>query len=138
MNELTRREIDFAENNNFRKLLGIQVVDVQPGTAVLSLPVREQLLQSSKNVHGGVLAILVDSVIGTAVRSVLEEGATCATAEMNINYIRPAKEGTITSYGKVIHQGRTLVVGTAEIIDGEGNLLACGRATYFTKRKGSA
>lgn len=133
MNELTKREIAISEQNNFRKLLGIQVEEVRPGYAVLSLPIREQLLQTSKSVHGGILAILVDSVIGTAVRSVTE-GAPSATAEMNINYLRPAKEGKILCYGKVIHQGRTLVVGTADIQDEEGKLLACGRATYFVKR----
>jgi len=135
LDELKRREIAHGENNNFRKLLGIRVEDVQPGQAVLSLPVKEHILQSSRAVHGGILAVLVDSVIGTAVRSVLEEGATCVTAEMNINFIRPATEGTIMSYGRIVHQGKTLVVGTADIKDDKGNLLACGRATYFIKRK---
>lgn len=135
MNELTKRERARTERNNARKLLGIQVEEVEPGRAVLSMPAQEHILQSSGVVHGGFLSLLADSAISTALRSVLDEDAAITTVELNINFLRPARAGMITGCGTLVHQGRTLAVGTAEIKDESGRLLACGRATFFIKKK---
>jgi len=133
LNELTNREVAFTARNSFRAAMGIEVESVDAGSAVLSLPVKEHLLQTSRFVHGGVLAVMVDAVIGTAVRSLLPSGVTAVTAEMNINYIRPVKDGKIFARGQVVHQGASLLVGTANIEDEQGKLLATGRATFFVK-----
>lgn len=133
MRDLRGEELAFTEENNFRATIGIEVVSVEMGSAVLALPVRDHLLQTSKFVHGGVLAVMIDAVIGTAVRSVLPGGAKAVTAEMNINFIRPVKEGTIYARGRVVHRGASLFVGSADIEDAEGKLLATGRATFFVK-----
>ncbi|OLO37137.1 hypothetical protein BTR23_14325 [Alkalihalophilus pseudofirmus] len=123
------------KNNNFRNLLGIKIEDMREGFAVLSLPIRDDLLQAGNIVHGGVHSVLIDSVIGTAVRTVLDTNEYSVTAEMNINYFRPAIEGNIIAEGKVLNRGKLLIVGVADIKDEEGRLLATGRATYAVKRK---
>lgn len=133
LSDLLGEELAFTERNNFRSTLGIEVVSVDAGTAVLALPVKEHLLQTSMFVHGGVLAVMIDAVIGTAVRSVLPGGVPAVTAEMNVNFIRPVKDGTIYARGQVVHPGSSLVVGSADIEDAEGRLLATGRATFFVK-----
>lgn len=129
-NKLIETEEQLMENNRFRKLIGVQIEDIGDGTALLSLPVTDNLLQSGHVVHGGVLSVLIDSVIGTAVRSVLEPNKISVTAEMNINYFRPATKGKILAEGKLVNKGRTLIVGTGDIRNEEGKLLATGRATY--------
>jgi uncharacterized protein (TIGR00369 family) len=128
-------EEKLMENNNFRKLLGVKIEEVSDGAAVLSLPIREDLLQSGNVVHGGVLSVLIDSVIGTAVRTVLDPNEFSVTAEMNINYFRPAIKGKIFAEGKLVNKGKLLIVGTGDIKDEEGRLLATGRATYAVKKK---
>lgn len=133
--ELWQIEEKLMENNNFRKLLGVKIEDISEGAAVLSLPIREDLLQSGNMVHGGVLSVLIDSVIGTAVRTVLDPNEFSVTAEMNINYFRPAIKGKIFAEGKLVNKGKLLIVGTGEIKDEEGRLLAIGKATYAVKKK---
>lgn len=128
-------EEKLMENNNFRKLLGVKIEEVSDGAAVLSLPIREDFLQSGNVVHGGVLSVLIDSVIGTAVRTVLDPNEFSVTAEMNINYFRPAIKGKIFAEGKLVNKGKLLIVGTGDIKDEEGRLLATGRATYAVKKK---
>jgi len=128
---LLRREEELMSKNNFRKLLGIKVDSLEPGHAKLSMPITEMLLQPLGMVHGGVFSVLIDSAIGTAVRSVIDTDRQMAvTAEMNLNYIRGARQGTLHAEGKVVHQGKLLVVGTGDVRDDEGRLLATGRATY--------
>lgn len=129
------REENLMKSNRFRELLGIQIEDIQEGSAVLTLPFHEKLLQSANMIHGGVFSVLVDSVIGTAIRSVIGEKRFAVTAELNVNYIRPATKGSIRAVGKVIYCGRTLAVGTADVFNEDGKLLATGRATYMLKER---
>ncbi|WP_209123552.1 PaaI family thioesterase [Alkalihalobacillus sp. BA299] len=133
--DLREFEEELMKNNNFRNLLGIQIEDISEGFAVLSLPIRDDLKQAGNMVHGGVLSVLIDSVIGTAVRTVLNTNEYSVTAEMNINYFRPAIKGKIIAEGKVLNRGKLLIVGVADIKDEEGRLLATGRATFAVKRK---
>jgi acyl-CoA thioesterase len=133
--DLRQIEEKLMENNNFRKLIGVQIEDISEGFAILSLPIRNDLLQSGKVVHGGVLSVLIDSVIGTAVRTALETDEYSVTAEMNINYFRPAIKGKIFAEGKLVHIGKSLIVGVGDIKDEEGRLLATGRATYAVKKR---
>lgn len=133
MSSLLADELAFTERNNFRSTIGIEVVSVEAGSAVLALPLKEHLLQTSNFVHGGVLAVMIDAVIGTAVRSVLARSVSAVTAEMNINFIRPVREGTIYASGHIVHRGSSLLVGSADIEDADGKLLATGRATFFVR-----
>lgn len=133
--DLWQLEEKLMENNNFRKLLGVQIEEISEGVAVLSLSIRDDLLQAGDMVHGGVLSVLIDSVIGTAVRTVLDSNEFSVTAEMNINYFRPAIKGKIFAEGKLVNKGKLLIVGTGDIKDEEGRLLATGRATYAVKKR---
>lgn len=134
-NQRFLREEHLMKSNRFRELLGVQIEDIKDGSAVLTLPFHEKLLQSANMIHGGVFSVLVDSAIGTAIRSVLDENVLAVTAEMNVNYLRPAMKGTIRAVGKVIHRGNTLAVGTADIFHENGKLLATGKATYVLKER---
>jgi uncharacterized protein (TIGR00369 family) len=135
MNEYFMKEEQLTHKNNFRLLLGTTIEKVEKGFAVLSLPENENLLQTSKMVHGGVLATLVDSVIGTAVRTVLPENKRAVTAELNLNFLRPAMRGKIIGEGRIINNGKNLIVGEASIKDANGKLIAVGRATFYVSEK---
>lgn len=134
-NELWDKEIHRMKNNHFRELIGVKLEEIDDGKATLILPVSKKLLQPNQVVHGGVISVLIDSVIGTAVRTILTDHHNAMTAEMNINYFRPVSKGVIKAEGKIIHKGGTLVVGVADILDEDGKLLATGRATYVLKSK---
>ncbi|MDQ7864172.1 PaaI family thioesterase [Peribacillus frigoritolerans] len=81
---------NLMKNNNFRQLIGVStsVKDQRYYPCRLM----KKLLQSGNMVHGGVFSVLIDSVIGTAVRTVLEENTFGITAEMKINYFSASNE----------------------------------------------
>ena len=134
-NQIKQREGKLMSKNNFRQLIGLQIEDIEKGKATLTLPFNEKLLQSANMIHGGILSVLIDSVIGTAIRTVLDENTFAVTAEMNVNYFRPAMKGTIRAEGNVLNKGKTLAVGSANIFSEDGKLLATGRATYVVKER---
>ena len=58
---MTPDEIPFA------KLLGIEADSVEPGHAVLSMKIREDLLRNGGIAHGGAIAALIDSAMAFAI-----------------------------------------------------------------------
>ena len=56
----------------YAKLLGIELEEITPGTATLSLRVRRELTQNHGVVHGGAIASLVDTATAFAIISLLE------------------------------------------------------------------
>jgi uncharacterized protein (TIGR00369 family) len=88
-------------------------------------------LNPAGTVHGGFAATLLDSCMGLAVQSTLEQGIAQTTLEFKISLVRPItlETGEIKAEGMVLSRGRR--VGTAEgrITDGSGRLLAHGTTT---------
>lgn len=119
------------ESGNYWKHIGMTtVVDVHGKTRVL-LKVTEKLKQFYGNLHGGVIASLLDSAIAVAVNQQLEPGEGASTVEIKINYLRSINDGTLWGEGKVIQKGRKIVVAQGEIKDDAGQILAIGTATFM-------
>ncbi len=117
-------------DNPYWNLIGLREVELKDGTSVIELPIKREITQRRGTVHGGVLASLVDSSIGAAIRSVLPPGMSIITAELKLNYIRPGVGTKFIGRGSVIHMGRTLAVGEAKIWNQDGKLIAAGMATF--------
>jgi acyl-CoA thioesterase len=121
-------------DSNFWHLLGMSVEKREKGKASVVLPVSDQLRQLFKVVHGGAIASLIDSVIGVAANSLLAPGKRAATVEMNVNYLLPVAGGQLTATATILQQGRRIIVGTADVHDDQGRLVACGRATFIVSQ----
>jgi uncharacterized protein (TIGR00369 family) len=105
----------------FVQLLGLTVDEnPEPGTGRILLEADEQHLNGAGGVHGGVLATLVDSAMGQAVRSVSRDGQGLATSQLTVTYLNPAEPGQLVATAQVRKRGKSLVVCDAEIEqDGE-------------------
>ena len=69
----------------FAKLLGIEVDLVEPGHAVLSMKIREDLLRNGGIAHGGAIA-LIDSAMAFAIMPLLSENERTTTVDLTIHY----------------------------------------------------
>ena len=91
--------------------LGLRLVDVGPGTAAAEIEVTPELLHNFGAVHGGVVATLVDHVLGAAVLPVVPAGTWPATLEFKLNYLAPVSEGVIRAESQILSlRRRTAVV----------------------------
>ncbi|MCO1599898.1 PaaI family thioesterase [Desulfosporosinus nitroreducens] len=122
------------ESGNFWKHIGMTTVVGVDGITRIQLTVNENLKQFYGNLHGGVIAALIDSAIAVAVNQQLDPGEGASTVEIKINYLRSISEGTLWAEGKVIQKGRKIVVAQGEIKNEAGQVLAVGTATFMVRQ----
>ena len=99
------------------------------GTSELTFEAPEAFTNGMGNVQGGFLAVMLDSVMGAALATVMAEGESPPTLEMKVSFIKPAKVGTIGGTARVIHRGKSVAFVEGELHSAAGTLLAKGTVT---------
>lgn len=110
--------------------LGLKVSRVWADGLTLECAIREPLMNGLGTLHGGVTATLVDVSIGLAIIGQLG-GRLVTTVELKVNYLRPATNGRVLARARIVKLGKTLAVGTTEVKDPHGHVIAIGTATYM-------
>jgi uncharacterized protein (TIGR00369 family) len=116
-------------SEGFASVLGIREQDSGGGRARLELEATEQHLNPVGSVHGGVLATLVDTAMGSAVRSSTGERDVPATSQLTVTYLRPAGPGALLVTAAVRKQGEHLTVCEADV-EQDGRALVHAVATF--------
>jgi uncharacterized protein (TIGR00369 family) len=115
----------------FARLIGIKLESVEPGHAVLSMEVRDELRQNHGVVHGGAIASLIDSSMAFAIIPLLSENERTTTVDLTIHYLRPLLQGTARASARVLRAGRRVITVSAELFDHEEKLAATAISTYL-------
>jgi uncharacterized protein (TIGR00369 family) len=118
-----------ADTESFVDRLGVRIRTADDGTARLELDATDEHLNEAGTVHGGVLATLVDTAMGKAVRSRTGEGDVPATSQLTVTYLRPGKPGRLEATGRVSKQGDHLTVCEADV-EQDGRTLVHAVATF--------
>lgn len=113
-----------------RQHLGLALAGDEPGRASCTVEVGEHHLNPNGVVHGAVLFAMLDTAMGKAAMSVLDEGQFCATADLDLRFIRPAAATTVVADVEVIKRGRGLLHLEGRVHDGDGRLVATAAATF--------
>jgi len=103
--------------------LGVRFTEFTAGRLRATMDVRRDLLTPFGTLHGGVMAGLVDHVLGCVLYPLMPRGQWAATTEFKLNYLAPVKGGTLTAESTVIAFGRRTAVVSVEVRNGEQ--LAC-------------
>ena len=126
-------EIAWTERNPFRMHLGVAIERVSTdgsGDCEIALEINDNLVQAYGMVHGGIYCTLIDTVLGTAVRSAYQHDIGPLTIDLNVSFLRPAGKGRIYSSASIVKKGRQIVVGVADVFDAERRQLAAGRGSF--------
>ena len=116
------------------KLIGFDLVSVNPGEAVIEFQATEAHANPMGTLHGGVLCDIADAAMGIAYSSNLEEGESFTTLELKINFLKPIWKARLLAVGRVVKQGRTVGLVECDIADEKGNLVARATSTCMTLR----
>ncbi len=121
---------DLPNSARLHAVLGIEVAGDDPAALVVDTDDRHGNTQGG--VHGGVLATLLDAVMGRAVRAGLPPDRLPATVSMTVTYLAPAALGDrLYATAVVRKRGRRLVMVEADIVrSGDGVDIAHGVASY--------
>lgn len=115
--------------------MGLELKYAESGKSEVYMPVKEEFLQIFGKVHGGILATLLDATMASAINSVLDDHVFSVTAEMKIQYLRPATGLYLIGKGEVIQHGKSITVCKSEIFDEQNKLVAFATGTFVNKEK---
>ena len=113
----------------FAGRLGAEVEVADDGSARMRFTARDEHLNQAGTLHGGVLATLVDTAMGMAVRSTTGDGEVPATSQLTVTYLRPGKPGPLEVTARVRTRGEHLTVCEADV-DQDGRALVHAVATF--------
>lgn len=113
----------------FAGRIGARVADAEDGSARIAFDVRDEHLNPAGTLHGGVVATLVDTAMGQAVRTTTGDGEVPATSQLTVTYLRPGRPGTLAVTGRVRTRGAHLTVCEADV-EQDGAAIAHAVATF--------
>jgi uncharacterized protein (TIGR00369 family) len=118
--------------------VGFDLVEVEEGVARFRLDPAEHLYNPMNGVHGGVACLLLDSAMGSAAMTTLDEKTAYTTVGLTVHLTRPitAATGVVTAEGRVLHRGGRVITTEGRLTDGRGRLLAHATATCLLVDRG--
>ena len=102
-------------SDGFAARLGAEVEAADDGSARIAFEVTDEHLNPAGTLHGGVLATLVDTAMGVAVRTTTGEGEVPATSQLTVTYLRPGKPGPLSVTARLRTRGEHLTVCEADV-----------------------
>ena len=120
------------------KLLGFELVEIEPGHAVFECLPGEQHYNPIGVVHGGLAMTLLDSAMGCCVHTRMPAGGAYTTLEAKTNLVRAITDrtGTLRAIGKLVHFGNRIATAEGRLVDTDGKLYAHATTTCIVLANG--
>jgi uncharacterized protein (TIGR00369 family) len=143
---LSMKEIDARVRESFARqsimtTLGAEIAAVRAGEVEIVLPFSDRILQQHNFIHAGAIATIADSACGYAALSVMPADAAVLTTEFKLNLLAPAKGERLRAVGRVVRNGKKLVITLGEVFaeedGGERKQVALITATMMVIETGS-
>lgn len=100
---------------------------IESGKATISLEVKHDMTNPYGNIHGGMMALVMDEVIGWAVVS-LDTNNHYTSLNLNVDFLYAIKEGDrLRATSEVIRAGKKIIHVECRVYDMEDRIL--GKAT---------
>lgn len=106
------------------------VIERGDASAIACLALDERHLNPNGVSHGAIAFTLMDTAMGAAVMSVVDEGCHCATIEVHTRFHRAATGGRLRAEAKVVQAGKRIVHLEARTHDEAGRLIASATGSF--------
>ena len=118
------------------ELVGIEHMEADGDAVRARIAVSGEIKQPTGVVHGGVYAVMAESICsGATMEAVRGEGMAAMGQSNASTFLRPIAEGHVNAMGRPRHRGMTTWVWDVEITDDEGRLCALVRMTVAVRPK---
>ena len=124
-------DLPFDDDSPFLRFVGLEIGMSEGGVGQVSLTVQPHHLQAAGQVHGGLIAVLADTAMFRAVRSLLGPGQRTTTVELKVNFLESTSGGKLTASATVVNRDERMLVGDIEIKSDDGRLIAQGLGTFL-------
>jgi 1,4-dihydroxy-2-naphthoyl-CoA hydrolase len=116
--------------NTLLHALGIEIVTLEKGKVVATMPVDERTKQPFGLLHGGASVALAETVASIGAYELVDkETEAIAGLEINANHVKGKRDGMVTATATVLHQGKTTMVWDIKITDEKDQLICVSRCT---------
>lgn len=124
----------FIDDHGYLSWLGLRLDRLERGRVRMHVPGDGKLRNPGPggSIHGGIVATLIDTASGFALRTTFEDPGTArlATTDLDVSYLRPAT-GDLAVEAEVLRAGGTTgVTDVAVESANEDEPVAVGRTTY--------
>lgn len=109
--------------------LGIEFTEIGEYHLSATVPVNEKTVQPFGLLHGGVSALLAETLASAAAMLHCAENQIPVGSELNISHLKAIKHGKATATAIPLHLGKESQVWQVEQQDEQGNLCAVSRVS---------
>lgn len=122
----------YTQMNHFGDLIGLDLKHISEGKAVYKITISKKHLATIKAAHGGLLSAILDTVMGVACLSKLEEEKKLvATIEFKTTFFAPALiNDELIATGEVIKKGKSLLFAQGKIVNQKNELIANSSGSF--------
>jgi uncharacterized protein (TIGR00369 family) len=113
-----------------RDFLGMDIEQGAPGISTARLEAGEAHRNPHGTVHGAVLFTMVDTAMGGATMSVLDEGKLCASIDVHLRFLKPVFGGALEATAEVVRAGKRVVHLEARVRNGDGEVVAMATGAF--------
>jgi uncharacterized protein (TIGR00369 family) len=116
-----------------RRFLDFRILELAPDRCTMSIEFKPEFDNTTGAVHGGILAMLADTAVACALSTAFDGEMNFATSNLNIHFLRRAN-AAVTASATIIKKGSRVCVGSCELHDDEGLLVATATCDFMLLR----
>jgi len=109
--------------SNAGNWLGFTLDKIERGHVAFTIPVKKEMTNPYGNIHGGMMACVMDEIIGWAVVS-LDTNNHYTSLNLNVDFLYAIKAGdTMCATANVVREGKKIIHVECTVLDMNGVLL---------------
>ncbi|MDR6848743.1 PaaI family thioesterase [Sphingomonas sp. BE137] len=109
--------------------LGWRLIEADPdtGTVRVAMEGKPAFCNPGGTIQGGFVAAMLDDTLGPTILVKSNGTHYCATIDLHVSYLAPARPGAFTGVGRIVQMGKTIAFLEGELFDADNRCVA--RAT---------
>ena len=122
------------------RTLGFRRVVWEPGRQIVEWDATPEYgfpTNAGHIIHGGLVATILDTAMGGACWTLLDEPDTFLTADLRVEYLRSAKPGLLSAEGRVVRKARRVIFCASDLFQDDHHI-ASARCTQIVLPAGSS
>ena len=122
----------FATNDIFARHCGIELLEVAPGFAKVSMKIEPHHFNAAKTVHGGAIFTLADFAFAVASNS---HGTLAMGINTSVSFVKAATSGTLCAAAREQSLNHKLASYLVEVTDDGGDVVAIFQGMVYRKKE---
>jgi len=127
MPEKLKHLLELGKNEPVAKFLGMRLLELSPGYARVSMPMKPEYINFNGMIFGGIISAVADQAFAYATNSVINPNVA---SQFNIHFIAAVGvRDELTAECRVMKSGKRVCISEIRVTNQEGKLVATATGT---------